>query len=844
MESWVNLAGKLGRIFAAGAAVTAGTAVGVGLASSGSGAALPARATTMAATTAPATTTTCKLGRGVQHVIEIFFDNVHFNRDNPNVPSDLELMPHLLTWLEGNGVVLSNNHTPLIAHTATDSMTTYTGLYGDRAGMPIGNTYLAYNKDGTTDPADSFVYWTDPVDDTASTPNPGHDTNPSMVYSPVPPATAATPVAPTTIAPAPWVPFTRAGCNVGEVASANMDLETTADIPRVFGANSPEAQQLAADKDPYKDPETADYIGIAVHCANGAAFCSTAEAVKYGQKTPTHTETADVLPNEPGGYKGYEALFGHKYVGPQLGAGKANVTHGAYQVTNAKGNLVDLNGNELDGAYLDNYPGFPGYDINASQALAYVADMQETGVPVTYAYISDLHGNEYIPGLAACDGAPEALGSGSACYVAQAQYYDQAFETFFKRLAADGITTKNSLFVFSNDEGDHEAGANVGRAIQPTPANCDGATVSGLVVTPDVACTYPAGSFGELDANINGLLTSETGDTTPFSIQAGVAPQLYVTGDPVATSAEVRTFEHHVAALTVDNPYAGVTGQVLTNYLADPTEEAILHLVNADPARTPTLTLFAKPDFWVQGGPNSCGSSCVTQDSSYAWDHGDYAAEINNNWVGFVGPDVANMGLDGFTPAQGPNSAGANSGQETVPQQSAGDPGTWVDETDIQPTMLYLAGLSEDYLPDGRVISQILAKMPTALAPAPVTALSTCSKQLNSSVGDFGTATLQAATAGIESSTAGDQTYTLTDAALSGLEHARDYLVGEIEPELYGAEFHNAGIPAGAVAAQTSFCNYLLGAAQQLATSTTAATARSVAAHVAVVYAAFRAGRS
>ena len=85
-----------------------------------------------------------------------------------------------------------------------------------------------------------------------------------------------------------------------------------------------------------------------------------------------------------------------------------------------------------------------------------------------------------------------------------------AFGTFFKRLAADGITPQNTLFVLSSDEGDHEAGANVGRAIQPTPANCDGATVNGDTVTPDVPCTYPAGTFGELAGNITGLLATET----------------------------------------------------------------------------------------------------------------------------------------------------------------------------------------------------------------------------------------------------------------------------------------------------------------------------------------------
>ena len=476
----------------------------------------------------------CQLGHGVKHVIEITFDNVHFFRDNPNVPSDLQMMPHLLHFLEQNGTFASNNHTPLIAHTAVDSLTTYTGLYGDRAGMPISNSYRTYNPNGTTDPAGSFAYWTDPVFNTASSPSAGHDTNPSMVYAPVPPATAVPPHAPDTITPAPWVPFTRAGCDVGGAATANMVLENTGvDIPKVFGPNSAEAQQLAADPDHFKDAETADYVGIGVHCARGSSFCADARGVKYGQSTPSPTAVSDVLPDEPGGYQGFQALVGHRYVTPQLGAGTANVTRHGYQVTNAAGNLVDENGNQLNGAFLTNHPGFPGFGgINASQTLAYMADMQESGVPVTYGYIADIHGNEHIPGLAACVSAPDALGSGDPCYVAQAQYYDHAFETFFQRLAADGITPRNTLFVVSPDEGDHEAGANVGRAVQPTPANCDGAKVSGNTVTPDVACTYPAGSFGELAGNLTGLLATQANNTTPFTVETDTAPEFYVTGQP------------------------------------------------------------------------------------------------------------------------------------------------------------------------------------------------------------------------------------------------------------------------------------------------------------------------
>src|SRR5580700_527326 len=346
----------------------------------------------------------CDLGNGIKHVVQITFDNVHFYRDNPNVPSDLELMPNLLNFFEDNGTFLSNNHTPLIAHTADDILTTYTGLYGDRQGMPISNDYQVYQSNragatfGTTNSAGSFAYWTDPVYDTSPT---ATDQNPNMVYSPVPPATAKKPVSPTTTTPAPWVPFTRAGCNVGDIATANAELENTAvDIPKVFGAGSPEDEQLINDPDSFKDPETADYVGVSVHCARGSAFCATAQAVKYGQTSPSPTAVPDLLPDEPGGYVGYQALFGHRYVAPQLGAGTPDLSHNGYQVTNAAGNLVDLNGNQINGAFLTNYPGFPGFgSINAAQSLAYVADMQEAGVPVTYAYMADIHGNEHIPGL-------------------------------------------------------------------------------------------------------------------------------------------------------------------------------------------------------------------------------------------------------------------------------------------------------------------------------------------------------------------------------------------------------------------------------------------------------------
>ena len=606
---------------------------------------------------------------------------------------------------------------------------------------------------------------------------------------------------------------------MGAAATANVELENTGDIPKVFGVGSPEDQQLVNDPNSFKDAETADYDGVAVHCAKGSGLCANATGVKFRQTTPSNTAVPDLLPDEPGGYNGYQALFGHKYVVPQLGAGTPNLTEDGYQVTNAAGNLVDLNGNQINGAFLTNHPGFPGFgSINASQTLAYMADMLGSHVQVVNGYISDIHGNEHIPGVSACDGAPDALGSGTACYIAQAQYYNQAFGVFFKRLAAMGITPKNTLFVLSSDEGDHEAGANVGRAIQPTPATpgattCDGATVSGNVVTPDVYCTYPAGSFGELDGNLTGLLATQKSDTTPFTVEADTAPEFYVTGDPSADSSTVRNLEHDVAGLTAFNPYTGGT-QNIANYIADPVEEGILHMVNADPARTPSFALFAKPDYFLSTGSATCPAvGCVSQETGFAYDHGDYAAEINTNFVGFAGPDVRHLGLDGSGPAEGPNSAGPDSGQTVV--INSGTKGTWTDETDIEPTELYLLGLHGDYNRDGRVISQILDHPNSALRAQDVTRLGACYKQLNSSVGKFGAYTLVASTNAVESHTPGDAMFNQVNAKLFSLEKARDALAIKIKDELSAAEFSRVPVPGAQQ--QVVQCDGIIAAAKTLA---------------------------
>jgi hypothetical protein len=667
------------------------------------GAALAGSATSGLAAPVPASSDGgCQLKSAhgqIQHVIYVQFDNTHFTRDNPNVPSDLEQMPNLLNFIEGNGVLLTNHHTPLISHTATDILTSFTGVYGDKMGVPVSNSFRYFTPTGSTSLGVSFAYWTDPIfDPTTSNPT---DTKFNMI----------TPGAQN--APAPWVPYTRAGCNVGQVATANTVLENIAtDIPTVFGAGSPQALEVQSNP----GQAFADFVGIGVHCALDSTLCS-----------PANGGETDRLPDEPGGYSGYMGLFGHKYVAPQLSSSP----------------LTDLNGSVIQDP--SGHVGFPGFDgMAAKVSLSYVAAMQEHGIPITYAYISDAH-----------DAHPSgpAYGPGQAGYVAALKAYDDAFGKFFNRLAADGINQSNSLFVFTSDEGDHFAGG------PASPAGCDGVT------TP---CTYA--KIGEVNANFTGLLATEQGVTTPFNMHSDSAPTVYINGNPARDSSTVRTFERATSALTATSPITGNTDNI-TRFLADPVEEQALHMVTSDPARTPTFTLFADPNYFLFHGAPNCTNPCVTENRGFAWNHGDVQPEIVTTWLGMVGPGVDQVGIDSTT---------------------------WSDHTDIRPTLMVLLGLKDDYSHDGRALTEDFSgwARPDATQKSDgYLKVAQAYKQLNACVGQFALATLAASTRALESgSSADDSSYANLENQIASLTSRRDALAAKMIGVLEGAEFNGQAI--------------------------------------------------
>ncbi len=635
----------------------------------------------------------------IQHVIYIQFDNVHFTRDNPNVPSDMEQVPNLLNFIKSNGVLLTDHHTPLISHTANDILTSLTGVYGDRHGVPVANSFRYFNPDGTSNPGVSFAYWNGAIfDPSTTTPT---DTTFNML------------TAQGKNAPAPWVPYTRAGCNFGSVATANTILENTSvDVSRVFGPNSPEQAEVIANPFPSTLPQ-ADFVGIGIHCASGNALCSSAN---HG--------VADVLPDEPGGYTGFNGLFGNKYVAPQI---------------SPNGPMTDLNGNIIQDP--QGHIGFPGFDgMSAAVSLSYVADMQEHDVPITYAYISDAH--DMHP-------SGPAFGPGQAGYVAALKSYNDAFGKFFTRLTTDGITTSNTLFIFTADEGDHFVGG------PPSPTGCDGVTT---------ACTYS--QIGELNANLAGLLATQRGNTTPFKVHSDSAPTIYITGNPARDAAVTRTFDRDLSQLTAVNPMTGKT-DTITQFLADSVEMKLLHMITADPARDPTLTMFADPNYFLFAGAPNCTSPCVTQQPGFAWNHGDVQPEITTTWLGMVGPGVDQTGIDSTT---------------------------WSDHTDIRPTMMSLLGLTDDYGHDGRVLIEDInsSAQPSAVKMSnSFVALAQLYKQLDACVGQFGLKTLSVSTKALESgSSTNDSTYIQLENRLSAFGSQRDTLAAKMIALLEGAEFN------------------------------------------------------
>jgi hypothetical protein len=825
----LRLHGKIGRVGAAVGMVAAASSV---LAAQSAHAASSAdwqlsQNFTVAVGPSNATLTSapgCNLGPSVQHVVYVGFDNFHMRRDNSNtvanngddnrntdtaIPSDLEQVPALYNFLRGTsnagattnttysdstpysgGTILGNHHTPLISHTSVDFTASYSGVYGDRNGVATSqNSLAAYNGSlYSTSPATAavsgggsgFGFWTDPLN------VPAGNATPQFLTKNASNAVVN--------APAPWVPYTRAGCDVGAISATTMVLENQNSVNDV-NAVTPGAPFTTADE------------GVAVHCASSGS-ANTPGGICALASSDTNVKTApDNLSAEPGapygGASGYYALYGHRFVAPAVNDRLTSTTSGGSTTLGL-----------LRAPSSTGFPGFNGEDGNYT--LGYVLAMQKAGIPVTFGYLTTPHNcytsldgqnttgwtlpayDDYnaggsVPAANQCNhtdttgtadsGTSSSFGSGELGYVNYLKQLNTDFQMFFDQAKAAGLTTSNTIFVFYSDENDHMA--------EGTPSNapCDGVTTACAYNHAAKQLSPTAGQMGEVTVKLDNTFP-QGGNPSYFSLSDS-APEFYVqvSGQSIPSQSDpnVRTYERNLGTYSYTDPYTGNPANV-TRYIGDQAGLNALHMITADPNRSPTFVVFAPGEDFVEyaGSFNSSDCAAVANTScsnaGFVGVHGDFAPETTTTWAGIVAPGVTN----GFT--------------------GGVDTSDWTDHVDLRPTVLALAGLSDDYQDEGRVITQILNPgVVSATLSTNGPQLASMLKQLDAAnngategfdsntpadiaASGFGPAVLKSDTEAVESNAAGDSTYTDVTSRINTITNQRNAVVTDIQAQLANAQ--------------------------------------------------------
>ena len=345
----------------------------------------------------------------VKHVIYLQFDNTHYRRDNPNVASDLEQMPHLLNFLKGNGTLLTNDHTILISHTAGGILSSLTGLYPDRNGQTVSNSYDYFRPNGTP----TFTLVVQVLD--------RHGRRHGRLAAEH--GRRRRPDDARPVADVHACRLQRRRRLGGEHrAREHLDAHAAGDMTRVFGQARRSGTRPTRTRDARAD--RLRRLRDPLRRRSGA--------VQSNARTRSPTTRPIVPGSDNGDFR------------PLRREVRQPGDHGSQPCVKATRTAPTSPTRSATAAS----PASTGR--RQEHARRWSPQMQEHGVPVTYAYISDAHDNH---SLGAC-----ARGPGEADYKQQLADYDTAFAAFFQRLQNDGIDKSNTLFVVTVDEGDHFAG--------------------------------------------------------------------------------------------------------------------------------------------------------------------------------------------------------------------------------------------------------------------------------------------------------------------------------------------------------------------------------------------------
>ena len=659
----------------------------------------------------------CQLGNGVQHVINIVFDNVHFARDNPNVPSDLEQMPHLLNFLKQNGTVFSNiAHADDRPHRRRQPDDLHRPVR--RPARPAAVEHVQDLQPGRLDRSGDVVHVLDVAghrheDQPAGR---GHDTAPSMVYSDTVPASGgrtgsrrrrgcrspAPAARSATSRPRTWCsrtrPSTSRPCSAPTRPRRRRQRANTAIPSRTSRSPSTSARRSTAPR-AHRSARARPARRVDGPCCRPSRAATTATRRCSARSTSRRrSAAARTVP---------QRLPGHRREREPRRPQRQHARRSRSAHT----------------------PGFPGFSPTATQSLAVLADMQEAGIPVTYGYISDLHEKkaDTTTGCTTTANAAVArrpVGPGDSCYVTNAQHYDRR-----SRRSSSGSRRRHHAG--EHAVRDQRRGERPVRRRERRPGDAADAgrlrrrhrrrATTRRVRSASCRRTSRACSPARRERE-HAVRHRAAGrvDLRPRPA-GGERPD-----GPPARARHRRDDQParpvHRRRQREDHEVPGGRARAAGAAHADVRIRCARRRTRSSRSRTTSSRRRARTSASTAASPTTTATTARTSTSpGSAWPA--RASRCN--------------GVDGPEAGRRQPAAAIPSRRNTVPQAS--QVGTWVEETDIRPTMLYLLGLHDDYQSDGHVITQAL-----------LACRSRCRRrgarcgydQINSSVGQFATDTL------------------------------------------------------------------------------------------------------
>ena len=344
--------------------------------------------------------------------------------------------------------------------------------------------------------------------------------------------------------------------------------------------------------------------------------------------------------------------------------------------------------------------------------------MQENGVPMTFAYISDAHDNHTLGRASQAPVRPATR---------PAESYDDAFATFFQRLPTTASTSRTRS---SSSPSTRATTSPAERAARPGECRARSSTT-----TP---CLTPTSLPGEPDRRGQRRTSTRPARGTsrlrhPLRRRPDVLRQRPAGADEPGVAEARAGRRRRDAARPVQGRGTDTDrlparrhgrGERAAHGQLRSEADTVVHDV-----RRRRLLLPDRERLQGTVRPIRACAECVNP--GFAWNHGDSQDEIGNTWFGMVGPGVDKRGIDNTT---------------------------WTDHVDLRPTINALLGLHDNYLDDGRVVTRDPGPQgnPAAarLGGRITEDLGNAYKQINAPFGQFATDTLVASTAALKTSDA------------------------------------------------------------------------------------------